>query len=72
MYLDSDDVVSADEHFLAISATTAGEKNIRLPFAGTLTELSSGEVFSLPDRQALVLPFLEGETKLFGISRKKE
>ena len=69
IYVDSDDVVSADEHFLSVSASTAGEKTIRLPFAGTLTDLDSGKGYSIPDGQALVLPFLEGETRLFSIER---
>ena len=50
-------------------ATTAGAKTIRLPFAGTLTDLSSGELFVLPEGQPLVLTFAEGETRLFSIKR---
>ncbi len=67
IYVDSDDVVSADEHFLALSATTAGEKTMWLLFAGALTNLSSGERVVLPEGQPLVLTFAKGETRLFSI-----
>lgn len=70
IYVDSDDVVSADDHFLALSATTAGAKTIQLPFAGTLTDLDSGEVFALPSGQSVDLDFIEGETRLFTIKRE--
>lgn len=63
-YVDSDDVVSADSRFLAITATHAGTKQVVLPEAATVRDLFADRVLGRNVSQ-FELPMVEGETRLF-------
>jgi beta-galactosidase len=65
VFLDSDDVVSADDHFLSISATTAGEKEIHLPSVSELTDYATQKTYRIGSGRKVSIPFKEGETRLF-------
>ena len=63
-YVDSDDVVSADARFLALTATQAGTKRVVLPTATTVRDLYEDRVLGTNVSQ-FELPMVEGETRLF-------
>jgi len=64
VYVDSDDVVSADGRFLALTATTDGTKRVALPEPMTVRSLADGRVVGANVRQFEV-PMVQGETRLF-------
>lgn len=66
LYIDTDDVVNADSRFLAISATTAGVKHVRLPKAATARDLVTRELVGTAVRE-FDLTMESGETRLFGL-----
>jgi hypothetical protein len=68
VWCDSGDVVLTDGSYLAISATSAGEKTIRLPGSHTVTDLLSGDVIAR-GTTTLVLRLELGETRLLRIAR---
>lgn len=65
VFLDSDDVVNADDHFLAVSATTAGIKEIHMPTVSELTDCATRKTYRTDPDQKVSIPFKEGETLLF-------
>lgn len=67
IYLDSDDVVNADEHFLSVAASTSGEKAIRLPRPGKLIDIKTGAFFPADSSNTITLPFVAGECRFFRI-----
>jgi hypothetical protein len=68
VWCDSDDVVLTDGSFLAISATSAGEKTVRLPGSHTVTDLLSGDVIAR-GTTTLVLRLELGETRLLRLGK---
>ena len=64
IYVDSDDVVSADEGFLAVTATEAGTKRLTLPERATVRDLHSGRVVA-KDSVSIDVAMTLGETRLF-------
>ena len=63
IYCDSDDVVYANDHYLAIHAATAGEKRLRLPRKRRITPLlPSGEPL---ETDSLSVELQQFETRLF-------
>lgn len=64
VYVDSDDVVSADGRFLAISATSDGNKRVVLPGPTSVRTLHDGRMVGRGVRQFDV-PMVAGETQLF-------
>jgi len=68
LYLDSDDVVSADDGFLAVTASEAGVKRVTLPRAATVRDVETGEAIG-DDVSQFELPMVQGETRLFDLKR---
>ena len=64
LYSETDDVVYVNAQYVAIHATTAGEKTIRLPAAETLKPLL-GETQVTMQGNTAVIPMQKGETILF-------
>ncbi|NQT16361.1 MAG: hypothetical protein HQ582_26625 [Planctomycetes bacterium] len=64
VYVDSDDVVSADGRFLAISATSDGTKRVVLPGPSRVRSLHDGRLVGA-DVRHFDLPMVAGETQLF-------
>ncbi len=64
IYVDSNDVINADAHFLAITATTEGTKRIVLPKPATVRDLLDGSVVC-ENVRTFDLPMVRGETRLF-------
>ena len=63
VYCDSDDVIYANDHYLAIHAATAGEKRLRLPRRRRITPLlPTGEPLETDSLTVDLQPF---ETRLF-------
>ncbi len=63
-YVETDDVVSADRHFLAITATEAGPKYIRLPNVATVQDIfESRQIGAAVDHFEIQME--AGETRLF-------
>jgi beta-galactosidase len=64
LYMDSDDAISTDGRFLAVTATSAGSKTIVFPRRVTLTDaLDGSDIARGVDRFSLLMEF--GETRLF-------
>jgi hypothetical protein len=63
-YVDSDDVVSADDRFLALTATAAGSKHVVLPEPTTVRDLVEGRVLG-KDISRFDVQMAEGETRLY-------
>lgn len=63
-YVDSDDVLSADARFLALTASEAGTKRVVLPKATTVRDLYADRVIGT-DVSQFELPMVAGETRLF-------
>jgi hypothetical protein len=63
-YVDSDDVISADAGFLALSATQAGTKRVVLPKRATVHDLCEDRLLGT-DVSEFEIPMVEGETRLF-------
>ncbi|MFV1964558.1 MAG: hypothetical protein ACC628_03985 [Pirellulaceae bacterium] len=70
VYVDSDDVISADAHLLAITATTEGTKRVVLPEPATVRDLLDGSVVCENGR-AFDLPMARGETRLFALGAQQ-
>ena len=68
IYLDSDDVVSTDGHFLSVSASQAGLKTIFLDKKDTLVRVDTGEVVQTP-KGVLREKFQQSQTKFFWIQQ---
>ncbi|MFH1923862.1 MAG: beta-galactosidase [Planctomycetota bacterium] len=64
VYVDSDDVISADGRFLALTATGEGTKRVTLPGPATVRNLYDGSVVAAGARN-FELPMVQGETRLF-------
>jgi hypothetical protein len=64
VYVDSDDVVSADDRFLALTATAGGRKHVVLPRPTTVRDLYEGRVLGKAISQFDV-QMAEGETRLY-------
>ena len=64
LYLDSDDVISADDRFLAVTACTAGTKALTLRTPATVKDACSGQTVAESTRH-FELPMTAGETRLF-------
>ncbi|MHC4400686.1 MAG: beta-galactosidase [Planctomycetota bacterium] len=64
VYVDSDDVVSADRRFLALTATEAGPKRVVLPEPATVRDLCNGSEVQSGARSFEVV-MAQGETRLF-------
>jgi beta-galactosidase len=64
LYVDSDDVISADAHFLAITATEEGNKRVMLPETATVRDLLDDRVLG-EETTSLDIPMKQGETRLF-------
>ncbi len=63
VYCDSDDVIYANDHYLAIHAATAGKKHLRLPRKRRITPLLPvGEPLETDSLTVDLQPF---ETRLF-------
>ena len=67
LYLDSDDVVSADGRFLAVTASTAGAKRIVLPQALSVRRLQDGHLVGT-QIQSFETKMETGQTQLFDLS----
>jgi hypothetical protein len=67
IYVDSDDVVSSDDHFLALTATAAGTKQITLRKPATVRDLY-GDRTQGTDISSFEVPMAKGETRLFVLS----
>jgi hypothetical protein len=67
VYVDSDDVVSTDDQFLALTATAAGTKQITLRKPATVRDLFSDRVQGT-DISRFDVPMTKGETRLFLLS----
>jgi len=63
-YVDSDDVLSADARFLALTASEPGTKRVVLPRATTVRDLYADRVIGTNVAE-FELPMVEGETRLF-------
>ncbi len=63
-YVDSDDVVSADARFLALTASEPGTKRVVLPRATAVRDLYTDRVIGASVSQ-FELPMVAGETRLF-------
>ncbi len=63
LYIKSNDVLNADERFLAITATTAGKKIIRLPKPKTVRNLHDKTIIAT-NTKSLEIPMSQGETRL--------
>jgi hypothetical protein len=64
VYVDSDDVISADDRFLAITATQQGRKQLTLPERATVRDLCDSSVVAANARSFEVI-MAKGETRLF-------
>jgi hypothetical protein len=67
LYVDSDDVVSADGNFLAITVTQGGPRHVALPQRKTVRDLFGDRVLG-QDVAGFDLNLAEGETRLFVLS----
>jgi len=67
LYVDSDDVVSADARFLALTATAKGVKHVRLPNPTTVRDALDGRILA-KNTTSLDIPMKQGETRLFVLS----
>ena len=67
LYVDSDDVISADARFLAISATEDGVKRVYLPTPTTLRDALDGRLLG-ENMTSLEVPMKKGETRLFTLN----
>jgi len=65
LYCDAGDVVYTDGRFLSITATSEGEKEIRLPGASTVTDVYSGSVETESDSFRVQLRL--GETRVYRV-----
>ena len=64
IYVDSDDVVSADDGFLALTATAAGRMHVALPQPTTVRDLCEDRVLG-KDISQFEVQMDEGETRLY-------
>ena len=64
LYLDSDDVISADDRFLAVTACSAGTKTLTLRAAATVRDACTGRPVA-ESTAKFELPMSAGETRLF-------
>ncbi|MBN2291547.1 MAG: beta-galactosidase, partial [Pirellulales bacterium] len=63
LYIDSNDVINADKNFLAITATTAGKKQISLPESKTVRDLHDNAILTT-NTTSLEILMANGETRL--------
>ena len=66
LYVDSDDVVSADTHFLALTATEEGDKRVFLPGPTTVRDVFDDSILA-KNATSLEIPMKQGETRLFAL-----
>ena len=69
VYVNSDDVVSTDKRFLAITASEAGTKRIALPQRATVRDFDSGRVRAT-DAAEFDVSMAQGETRLFVLDQE--
>jgi hypothetical protein len=65
LYSEDDDVVMAGNGFVAIHASAAGTKTLRLPEPGALTDAVTGE--DLPPADSFTFAMQQGDTRLFRV-----
>ena len=65
IYSDANDVVMGGEGFLAVHATTGGEKTLTLPQAAGLQDLGTGE--TMPPARVHRYRMTQGDTRLFAL-----
>ncbi len=66
LYVDSDDVVSADSHFLALTASEEGSKQVTLPRPATVRDLMDGRVIG-EGVETFEISMQKGQTRLFSL-----
>jgi len=66
LYSDSDDVILADEHFLAVTATSEGAKTISLPRRCKVTSVPDGALIA-EAAETLSMEMKLGETRMFAL-----
>ncbi len=69
IYVDSNDVISADDSFLALTATDGGTKHVTLPKPRIVRDLFDGHVVGENIRNFEVR-MVQGETRLFVLSAR--
>ncbi|MCX7599026.1 MAG: hypothetical protein N2512_09200 [Armatimonadetes bacterium] len=68
IYFDANDMIETDGRFLANSATSAGEKTIRLPHLASVTDALTREVITVGTEARFSLSI--GEAKLLWVKQK--
>jgi hypothetical protein len=68
VWLESDDVLIAGSDFVAVHASTEGQKELLLPAGVPATDLSTGTV--TPQRGRMAMTMQQGETRLFRLTQR--